>query len=92
MAPSLAVQGEESVNAPISFNKAPHPAVKIPRRLTGTLSYVPGHTVIEKHETCDYEDLKPSFPDKHWPALEEVPHSDNGLLGDPTFRICLQMP
>jgi sulfonate dioxygenase len=49
-------------------------------------SYVPGRTVIQDHsEHYEYEDLKPSFPDVTWPALEEVPYFDKGLLGDPEF-------
>lgn len=49
-------------------------------------SYIPGRTVVQNHDTYAHDDLKPSFPDKHWPALEEVPYSDKGLLGDPKFK------
>ena len=49
-------------------------------------SYIPGRTSVEKHDTYDLEDLKPSFPDKHWPALEEVPYNDKTHLGDPSFK------
>jgi sulfonate dioxygenase len=49
-------------------------------------NYVPGHTFLEKHTDYEYEDLKPHYPDVKWPALEEVPYEDKGLLGDPYFR------
>ena len=50
-------------------------------------SYIPGRTTIQDHsEYYEHEDLKPYFPDVHWPALEEVPYADKGLLGDPEFR------
>ncbi|CAD6442636.1 e3626376-9be8-4431-afa5-2ab9e9166c2c [Sclerotinia trifoliorum] len=51
-----------------------------------TLSYTPGRTIVEKHDTYEHEDLRPSFPDKKWPALEELPYSDKGLLGSDTFK------
>lgn len=76
MAPSLEVGYEEPTTA------TPLP---IKSRNT-TVSYIPGRTVIKSHDTYEHEDLKPSFPDKHWPAIEEVPYSDKGLLGDPTFK------
>jgi len=49
-------------------------------------SYQPGRTVVKKHDTYEHEDLLQSFPDLHWPALEEVPYSDKGLLGSPDFK------
>jgi len=78
MAPSLEIR-QEGNPSKVEVTKAAsaRPSVS---------SYVPGRTVVEKHETYEYEDLRPSFPDKHWPALEEVPYSDKGLLGDPTFK------
>ncbi|KAN0096349.1 TauD domain containing protein [Hyaloscypha variabilis] len=80
MAPSLEVPYEEtSVN--LNHNSVPtksfHPSVS---------SYVPGRTVVENHDNYEYDDLKPSFPDKQWPALEEVLYNDKGLLGDPSFK------
>jgi sulfonate dioxygenase len=41
---------------------------------------------VDSHDNYGYDDLKPSFPDKHWPPLEGVPYNDKGLLGDPTFK------
>ena len=49
-------------------------------------NYVPDHTFVEKHPECAYEDLNPFYPDIKWPALEEVPYEDKGLLGDPYFH------
>jgi taurine dioxygenase len=57
------------------------------KSLSSTVSsYVPGRTAVEKHDSYDYEDLKPSFPDKRWPPLENVPYNDKALLGDPSFK------
>ncbi|KAF2708875.1 TauD-domain-containing protein [Pleomassaria siparia CBS 279.74] len=51
------------------------------------LSYIPGRNIVEKHdEAYEYEHLRPSFPDLKWPALEEAPYHDKGLLGDPSFK------
>ncbi|KAH8596119.1 hypothetical protein B0O99DRAFT_593956 [Bisporella sp. PMI_857] len=75
MAPSLEVQ------------YAQPPSTTIPFKTPSTVpSYTPGRTVTQQHETYTYDDLKPSFPDKHWPALEEVPYIDKGHLGDPSFK------
>lgn len=49
-------------------------------------SYQPGVTQIEKHANYEHEDLMPHYPDLTWPALEEVPYEDKGLLGDPDFK------
>ncbi len=77
MAPSLEIFYEE--NSVISTDK--------PKPLSSTVSsYVPGRTVVEQHDTYEYEDFKPSFPDKLWPPLEQVPYNDKGLLGDPSFK------
>lgn len=48
--------------------------------------FTPGYSVPEP-APVDYEfkDLKPCFPDVHWPPLAEVPYSDKGLLGDPEY-------
>jgi sulfonate dioxygenase len=52
-----------------------------------SLNYTPGRSLVEKHDdTYEYEDLRPRFPDVHWPALTEVPYLDKGLLGDPQFK------
>jgi sulfonate dioxygenase len=77
MAPSLEVRDEQSVHSTLLPAKVSISAVS---------SYTPGHTFVENHDTYAHEDLKPSFPDKHWPPLEEVPYTDKGLLGDPSFK------
>ena len=76
MAPSLEIGYEEPYPNTHSPSKSPKSKVN---------SYVPGRTIVQKHDTYEYEDLKPYFPDKQWPALQEVPYSDKGLLGDPSF-------
>jgi sulfonate dioxygenase len=80
MAPSLEVLYEES---PVDLTDA-----KIPQKpLSSTVSsYVPGRTVVENHDNYDYEDFRPSFPDKIWAPWEEVPYNDKGLLGNPSFK------
>src|SRR5450432_828433 len=55
-------------------------------KITAVSKYTPGRNEIERHEDYEYEDLKPYFPNVKWPALEEVPYEDKGLLGDPEFR------
>lgn len=74
MAPSLELRYEEGAKV---TPKTLHPSVA---------SYTPGRSVVQNHDNYAYEDLKPSFPDKHWPALEEVPYSDKGLLGSSDFH------
>lgn len=49
-------------------------------------SYIPGRTILQQHDYYEHEDLKPHFPNKRWPALEELPYSDKGLLGDPSCK------
>ena len=52
-----------------------------------THSYVPGRTVVQKHDdTYVYEDLRPRFPDLHWPAYTETPYVDKGQVGDANFK------
>ena len=77
MAPSLEVGYEEPFSSPSLPTKTRNPT---------TASYIPGRTVVQNLTNYEHEDLKPSFPDKLWPALTEVPYSDKGLLGDPTFK------
>lgn len=61
--------------------------VKAPLKSPKRINYVPGRHPVEKYdETYEFEDLRPSFPDIHWPALTEVPYHDKGLLGDPEFK------
>ncbi|ESZ92611.1 alpha-ketoglutarate-dependent taurine dioxygenase [Sclerotinia borealis F-4128] len=84
MAPSLEVGLEQSptqVGLPASLPTKVSSATP-----KSTLSYTPGRTIVEKHETYEHEDLRPSFPDKKWPALKELPYSDKGLLGSDTFK------
>ena len=52
--------------------------------------YQPGRTVVKSHDNYEYEDLLPSFPDLHWPPLEESSYEDRGLYGDAKFRNLLQ--
>ncbi|KAJ5184139.1 hypothetical protein N7492_001755 [Penicillium capsulatum] len=52
--------------------------------------YVPGKTPVTQHVDYEHEDFLPSFPDIHWPPLEEHPYEDRGLKGDPKFRNLLQ--
>jgi taurine dioxygenase len=80
MAPSLEGFYEES---PVSLTNNNLPSKPLSSSVS---SYIPGRTALENHDNYDYDDLKPSFPDKHWPPLEEVPYNDKGLLGDPTFK------
>ena len=75
MAPSLEVQYQESTTTTLPLKKP-----------SAISSYIPGRTVVEKHDTYEYEDLKPSFPIKRWAPLEEVPYEDKGVLGDPSFK------
>lgn len=54
------------------------------------LSYRPGQTRAESHETYEHEDLRPAFPDLHWPPLQEMPYHDKGLQGHPDFHNLLK--
>ncbi|KAL1389468.1 hypothetical protein HDK64DRAFT_292008 [Phyllosticta capitalensis] len=53
---------------------------------TNAFNYEPGRTVVENHDVYEYEDLKPRFPDVHWPDLGPIHYEDKGLKGDPQFR------
>jgi len=79
MAPSLEVRYEEESSSTatlLSKSKSP----------SNALSYIPGRTIAEKHDdSYIYEDLKPSFPDKHWPAIASLPYTDKAHLGSPSF-------
>jgi taurine dioxygenase len=78
MAPSLEVGYEEQgIITSLPTKSLRHPSVT---------SYVPGRTIVQKHDTYEHEDLRPYFSDKHWPALGEVPYSDKALLGDRSFK------
>jgi taurine dioxygenase len=60
--------------------------------LTGDnkFGYQPGRTQVITHDNYAHEDFLPTFPDVHWPALEETPYEDKGLRGDPKFRNLLR--
>ncbi|KAI5805015.1 hypothetical protein EDC01DRAFT_354505 [Geopyxis carbonaria] len=76
MAPSIV--SESPAELAVGIQK---PAVQKVNRFT------PGHTVVEPApEDYEYEYLKPRFPEITWPALEEVPYEDKGLLGDPEYK------
>ncbi|KAG0652449.1 alpha-ketoglutarate-dependent sulfonate dioxygenase [Hyphodiscus hymeniophilus] len=64
------------------------PARPLPTKvnISKVLSYTPGRTLVQKHDTYEHEDLKPSFPDKHWPAIPELPYNDKAHLGNPGFK------
>jgi sulfonate dioxygenase len=54
--------------------------------ITDSTKYTPGRSIPESHEHYEHEDLRPRFPDVHWPRLTEVPYQDKGFEGDPHFR------
>ncbi|KAL9595723.1 MAG: hypothetical protein Q9219_006261 [cf. Caloplaca sp. 3 TL-2023] len=88
MAPAL-IEPIQPITLPIStklltFRTAPRPKPTLTTRKV--IDYEPGRTVVESDECYEHEDLRPRFPDLHWPALEEVPYHDKGLQGDPRFR------
>ncbi|KAJ9243320.1 alpha-ketoglutarate-dependent taurine dioxygenase [Paecilomyces variotii] len=79
MAPSL----EEPV---VASSGVDHPIITKKAGVNGNkLQYTPGRTPVEKHDNYAHEDLLPSFPDLHWEPLGEIPYTDKGLLGDPSF-------
>ena len=79
---------EESSTTPISISKkdTTAPVSSLENTPPDSLTYEPGRTSIEKHEIYEHEDLRPTFPDVHWPPLTEVPYHDRGHHGDPRFR------
>ncbi|KAK8231544.1 hypothetical protein HDK77DRAFT_65361 [Phyllosticta capitalensis] len=79
MAPYL----QEASVAQITHTK---PAAKELPTKTNAFNYEPGRTVVENHDVYEYEDLKPRFPDVHWPDLGPIHYEDKGLKGDPQFR------
>lgn len=80
MAPSLEIRYEQLT----PDKKAEKATPPIPN--AAVASYVSGRTVVEKHDTYKYDDLKPSFPNVHWEPLGDIAYSDKGLLGDPSFK------
>ncbi|CAL3971473.1 unnamed protein product [Diplocarpon coronariae] len=73
MAPVLGVRYEESTAIPF-------------KATTSLASYIPGRSIVPKHDaTCEYEDLKPSFSNKKWPAYAEVLYEDKAHRGSPAF-------
>ena len=65
-------------------------SLQIPDVESTKLSYRPGQTQVESHETYEHEDLRPCFPDFHWAPLQEVPYHDKALQGHPDFRNLLK--
>lgn len=87
MAPAL-IEPIQPIALPISskilsFQDAPRPTYA---QATKRVEYEPGRTAVESLEFYEHEDLRPSFPNLHWEALEELPYHDKGLQGDPRFR------
>jgi sulfonate dioxygenase len=82
MAPGLVDPAFQSSDA-----AAPVASLKQSVKPSNTHSYVPGRTTITQHDdTYEFEDLRPRFPELHWPALEEIPYADKGILGDVNFK------
>lgn len=49
--------------------------------------FTPGFTEVDPYpDNYKYEYLRPNFPDVSWPLLQEVPHVDKGLLGNPQYK------
>ncbi|KAL8720534.1 MAG: hypothetical protein Q9225_002626 [Loekoesia sp. 1 TL-2023] len=87
MAPAL-IEPIQSIDPPISGKKLKPEDVPWPKSLEALrlVDYKPGRTIAESHDAYEHEDLRPSFPNLHWPPLSEVPYQDKGLQGDPRFR------
>ena len=81
MAPSLEV-----------YPSGSHTTLPSKTPTNSVLSYTPGRTPIidHSHTTYAHEDLKPSFPEKHWAPLEPHPYTDKAHLGSPDFRDLLE--
>ena len=50
------------------------------------LNYEPGFTSVERHDSYEHDELRPTFPDVHWDPIPAIPYQDKGLRGDPQFR------
>ena len=48
-------------------------------------AYTPGLVPVASHDHYEHDDLRPRFPDLHWPPLTEVSYDDRGLQGRPDF-------
>ena len=81
MAPYL----DESLGAMLPMFNESDPVKPKPTKLT----YKPGHSTVQNHDDYEYEDLRPCFPDVHWPALTTVPYQDKGLQGRLDFGYLL---
>lgn len=82
MAPGLVEPQFQPAHHPTST-----PTTKSTSKPGNAHNYVPGRTVVRKHsESYEHEDLRPRFPDIKWPAYENIPYTDKGQLGDPTFK------
>ena len=66
------------------------PVIKKETTDDNKFGYQPGRTVVENHDNYQYQDLLPTFPNLHWPPLEETPYQDRGIYGDAKFRNLLQ--
>jgi len=81
MAPGLVDPTFQSIDA------APATSLKQSVKPVNTHSYVPGRTTVTQHDDAyEFEHLRPRFPEITWPALEEIPYTDKGCLGDPDFK------
>lgn len=66
-------------------NHIASPTVAI-KHVVEPLDYEPGRTPVETHDNYSYENLLPTFPNIHWPALHQVTYHDRGIAGDEKFR------
>ena len=82
MAPLLNEPSPESLQASVYETKKPSPGFNATSKV---VSYEPGRTVVDSHDSYEYEELRPTYPDVHWDALTEVPYQDKGLQGHPRF-------
>jgi taurine dioxygenase len=60
--------------------------VPTPKTTGNKFGYVPGVTPVNNQKSYKHEDLKPTFPDLKWEALEEVAYEDKGKLGHSQFK------
>ena len=82
MAPLLDEPSPGSLHASGYKTKNPFPDFNAASKV---VSYEPGRTVVDSHDSYEYEELRPTYPDVHWDALAEVPYQDKGLQGHPRF-------
>ena len=80
MAPSFEVPVFQSDSIPDENWDAPSRA-----KGDGHSAYTPGFVPVVSHDHYEHDDLRPQFPDFHWPPLTEVTYHDRGLQGRPDF-------